>query len=47
MCKFIISNNKAISYYSSYAIEASKEYEISIVFNGTKWIIASAEIATS
>ena len=44
---FTSADNKTISYYSSYAIEASKEYEISIVFNGTKWIIASAEIATS
>lgn len=44
---FTSADNKTISYYSTYAIEASKEYEISIVFNGTKWIIASAEIATS
>ena len=41
------SDSKTISYYSSYEIEANKEYEISIMFNGTKWIIASAEITTA
>lgn len=44
---FTSADSKTISYYASYNIEASKEYEINIIFNGSKWIIASAEIATA
>ena len=33
-----------ISYFSGYSIEASKSYELNIMWNGTKWIVAYATI---
>ena len=33
-----------VSYYDGYAIEASKEYEINLLWNGTKWIVSYAVV---
>ena len=33
-----------ISYFTGYSIEASKSYELNIMWNGTKWIVAYATI---
>lgn len=33
-----------VSYFSGYAIEASKSYELNILWNGTKWIVAYAVV---
>lgn len=38
------SEGKTISYFADYAIEASTEYEINIIWNGTKWVVAFATI---
>ena len=34
----------AISYYDGYWLEASKSYELNIMFNGIKWIVAYAVV---
>lgn len=43
---FTSADNKAISYFESYPTnwDLNSEYEISCMFNGTKWIIAAALI---
>lgn len=41
---FTSADGKAIEYYADYAIAASTKYEISCLFNGTKWTIAYAKI---
>jgi hypothetical protein len=33
-----------VSYFTGYSIEASKSYELNIMWNGTKWIVAYATI---
>lgn len=38
------SSGDTVSYFSGYAIEASKTYELNIIWNGTKWIVAYATI---
>ena len=37
-------DDKPIAKFASYSLEANKEYELNIIFNGSKWIIASAEL---
>jgi len=37
---FKAAGSAAISYFSGYAIEAGKNYELNLLFNGTKWIVA-------
>lgn len=37
---FTAAGSAAISYFSGYAIEAGKNYELNLLFNGTKWIVA-------
>jgi len=44
---FTSADSKTISYYANYAIAANKEYEVNVIYNGAKWIIASAEITTA
>lgn len=34
------ADSKTIKYFSDYAIEASKRYELNCIFNGTEWVIA-------
>ncbi|MBO4787057.1 MAG: hypothetical protein J5510_08320, partial [Prevotella sp.] len=34
-----------VSYYDGYSIEASKEYEINLLWNGSKWIVSYALIS--
>jgi hypothetical protein len=34
------SDNTAVSYFDGYSIDASTEYELNIMFNGTKWVVA-------
>lgn len=36
----ITSDNKDISYFSGYSIEPNTTYELNIMFNGLKWIVA-------
>lgn len=38
------SSSKSIIYYSDFAIEASKTYEVNALYNGTEWIVAFATI---
>lgn len=38
------ANSATISYFSGYEIEASTTYELNIMWNGTKWIVAYATI---
>lgn len=38
------ANSATISYFSGYAIKASTTYELNIMWNGTKWIVAYATI---
>ena len=33
-----------VSYYDGYSIEASKEYELNLLWNGTKWIVSYAVV---
>jgi hypothetical protein len=44
---FSSADGKLITYYSTYTISGQKEYEISIVYNGSKWVISSAELVIS
>lgn len=44
---FTSADSKTIKYYSTYDIQPSTEYEINIMFNGSYWVIASAEIVQS
>ena len=37
---FTAAGSAVISYFSGYAIEAGKNYELNLLFNGTKWIVA-------
>jgi hypothetical protein len=34
------SDNTSVSYFDGYSIDASTEYELNIMFNGTKWVVA-------
>lgn len=38
------AGSQTINYFSDYAIEASKSYELNCMWNGTKWIIAYGTI---
>jgi hypothetical protein len=38
------SSGDTVSYFSGYSIEANKTYELNIMYNGTKWIVAYAVI---
>ena len=38
------ANSATISYFSGYEIKASTTYELNILWNGTKWIVAHATI---
>jgi hypothetical protein len=38
------ANSATISYFSGYAIKASTTYELNIMWNGTKWVVAYATI---
>ena len=44
---FTSADSKTISFYTNYSIEANKEYEINIIYTGSKWIVANAEITTT
>lgn len=35
-----ITSNSNISYFSGYSIEPNTTYEINLMFNGAKWIVA-------
>lgn len=39
------ASGDTVSYFSGYSIEASKTYELNIMWNGTKWIVAYAVIS--
>lgn len=41
---FTSADSKTVAYYDTYGIDAECEYEVTCLFNGTKWIIASALI---
>lgn len=42
---FTSADNKSITYYNNYDVsDLNSEYEVSCLFNGTKWIIAAAVI---
>lgn len=34
------ADNADVDYYEGFAIEASTEYELNFLFNGTKWIVS-------
>jgi hypothetical protein len=38
------ADSATISYFSGYAIKASTTYELNIMWNGTKWVVAYATI---
>lgn len=38
------ASSQTISYFSDYEIAASKSYELNIMWNGTKWIVAHAVV---
>lgn len=38
------AGSATISYFSGYSIDASTTYELNIMWNGTKWIVAYATI---
>lgn len=40
-----ISSAESISYFSDYAIEANKTYELNCMWNGAKWIVAYGTIS--
>ena len=42
---FVASGGKTIAYFEGYSIAADKSYELNIIYNGTKWIVAHAVIA--
>jgi len=44
---FASANSATISYVDGFALEANKEYEISILWNGAKWIVAYNILAVS
>ena len=44
---FTASSGVAISYSKDFALEASKEYEVNCLWQGTKWLITAVEFATS
>lgn len=42
---FTASDGKTVAYYDTYNIDAECEYEVTCLFNGTKWIVSSALIS--
>ena len=38
--QFSSADSKTIAYYDGFAIESGVEYELNIMFNGSKWIVA-------
>lgn len=38
--QFSSADSKAIAYYDGFSIESGVEYELNIMFNGSKWIVA-------
>ena len=38
--QFSSADSKSIAYYDGFAIESGVEYELNIMFNGSKWIVA-------
>lgn len=42
---FLPSTGVTISYYDGYLLEAEKEYELNLLFNGVKWIVSYAVIS--
>ena len=40
----VIGSTATVDNFSSYAIEANKEYEINCAYNGDKWIVADMEV---
>ena len=40
----VIGSTATVDKFSSYAIEANKEYEINCAYNGDKWIVADMEV---
>lgn len=38
------NNNETVDYFKDYSIEASTEYEINIIWNGSKWVVAQGVI---
>jgi hypothetical protein len=43
---FTAASGVAISYSKDFALEASKEYEVNCLWQGTKWIIMATEVET-
>ena len=42
---FVSADNRQISYYDGFALDANAKYEVSCLFNGSKWVLANGTIA--
>lgn len=42
---FVSADNRAIVYYDGFALDANAKYEVSALFNGSKWVLANGTIA--
>lgn len=42
---FVSADNKPIVYYDGFALDANAKYEVSALFNGSKWVLAHGTIA--
>lgn len=42
---FVSADNRPIVYYDGFALDANAKYEVSALFNGSKWVLANGTIA--
>lgn len=42
---FVSADNRPIVYYDGFALDANAKYEVSCLFNGSKWVLANGTIA--